>query len=73
MGCTGCLLSELEKAEHYSSIRKKAKEDAVKSQKIMVIYNLPNGSYDYMEIEAARNSNITPIQYISFLPEITNE
>lgn len=73
MGCPGCLLSEIERAAQYKTVCKKAKDDAVESQKIMVIYNLPDGSVNFMEIEAARNNNITPIQYISFLPEITNE
>lgn len=73
MGCPGCLLTELEKAKILEKVRKQAKEDAVKSQKIMVIYNLPDGGFSFMEIEAARNNNITPVQYISFLSEITNE
>lgn len=72
MGCAGCLLSEMELAEQKKAVYLKAKEDAIKSQKIMVLYVLADNSISYMEISAARSNHITPIQYISHLPEATN-
>lgn len=44
-----------------------AKSDAVKHQKIYILYNLPDGSIGYMSADAARAAGITPIKYISFL------
>lgn len=66
-GCPGCLISERERQELLIQKEKEAKADAVKHQKIYILYNLPDGKVSYMPADAARAAGITPIKYISFL------
>lgn len=72
MGCAGCLPDAKEQQAQKELIRKKAKQDAVKLQKLMVLYINAEREVCYMEAEAARNSCIQPIEFVSHLLE-TND
>lgn len=67
MGCTDCLITERERQDLLIQKEKEAKADAVKYQKIYILYNLPDGKVSYMSADAARAAGVTPIKYISFL------
>ncbi len=66
-GCQGCLITERERQDLLIQKEKEAKSDAVKYQKIYILYNLPDGKISYMSADAARAAGVTPIKYISFL------
>jgi hypothetical protein len=65
--CTGCLISERERQDLLIQKENEAKQDAIKEQKIYILYDLPDGKVSYMSADAARSAGITPIKYISFL------
>lgn len=65
--CIGCLPSEKERQALIDEKEKQAKADAVKDQKIFILYNLPDGQVSYMSADAARAAGITAIKYISFV------
>ena len=65
--CIGCMPSEKERQELLIQKEKEAKADAVKDQKIFVLYNTPDGGISYMSADAARAAGITAIKYISFM------
>lgn len=67
MMCIGCLPSEKERQALIDEKEKQAKADAVKDQKIFILYNLPDGQVSYMSADAARAAGITAIKYISFV------
>lgn len=67
MGCPGCLISERERQDLLTQKEKEAKQNAVKDQKIYILYDLPDRRIAYMSADAARAAGITPIKYISFV------
>lgn len=66
-GCPGCLLSERERQELIDKVSQDAKQAAIKEQKFMVVYNLPDGKVAYMEADKARTAGITAIKFVSHL------
>lgn len=67
MGCTGCLLSEIEKQQQITDVSAKAKLYAVDNKKMVVLYWLSDSQVDYMVADKAKAAGITPIRHISFL------
>lgn len=67
MGCPDCLISERERQDLLTQKEKEAKQNAVKDQKIYILYDLPDRRIAYMSADAARAAGITPIKYISFV------
>lgn len=67
MGCPDCLISERERQDLLIQKEKEAKQNAVKDQKIYILYDLPDRRIAYMSADAARAAGITPIKYISFV------
>lgn len=65
--CTGCLISERERQDLLIQKENEAKQDAIKEQKIYILYNLPDGKVGHMQADVARTAGITPIKYISYL------
>lgn len=65
MGCPGCLPDAKEKQQQLEALSKKAKEDAVRLKKLMVLYSMPDGNAAYMEAGAAHEAGIIPIGFIS--------
>jgi hypothetical protein len=65
--CIGCMPTEKERQDLLIQKETEAKADAVKYQKIYILYNTPEGSISHISADAARASGITPIKYISFL------
>lgn len=59
--------SEKERQELIDKKETEAKADAVKDQKIYILYNLPDGQVSYMPADAASAAGITAIKYISFV------
>lgn len=67
MSCTGCLLTERERQELIDKVAADAKQSAIKEQKFMVVYNLPDGKVAFMEAGKARDAGITAIKFVSHL------
>jgi hypothetical protein len=66
-GCPGCLLSERERQELIDKVSANAKQSAIKEQKFMVLYDLPDRKVAFMEAGKAREAGITPIKFVSHL------
>jgi hypothetical protein len=65
--CIGCLPDAKERQELIKKATEDAKQDAIKQQKFMVIYDLPDGKVAYMEAEQARAAGITARKFVSYL------
>lgn len=65
--CIGCYQNEKERQALIDQKEKEAKADAVKDQKIYILYSLPDGRISYMPADAASAAGITAIKYISFV------
>jgi hypothetical protein len=65
--CIGCLPDQKERQALLKKAIEDAKRDAIKQQKFMVIYDLPDGKIAYMEAEQARAAGITARQFVSYL------
>ncbi len=67
MGCPGCLLNEREKQELLIKKENEAKEEAKKTNALMVLYFLEDGRPEYMEAGAAKLAGIQPVKFVSYL------
>jgi predicted RNA-binding protein (virulence factor B family) len=67
MSCESCLTERKARQQQYAVIYKNAKNHAILTQKFMVIYSLPDGSYAYMEVEAAQREGVFIVSYVSYM------
>jgi hypothetical protein len=71
-GCPGCLLSEKEKEEQLKKIYKDAKSYAVQKGVLVVIYQMADHQFAFMEEKACKAAGIYPIKFVSPLLPIKN-
>lgn len=65
--CIGCSPTEREYQELIDKVSIDAKQSAIKEQKFMVVYALPDRKVAFMEAGKAREAGITPIKFVSHL------